>query len=188
MKFSARLTIAMVAASVATAATAQFGPPNTDQLLQAMRYDQFDKIQEMVKSQPQLVGNRSRDGQTPLMMAVDKRSIQMLGFLLFHKADPNGADGKGELPLIAAARKGWPEGVDGLLQMGAVVDSRNRQGETALIAAVQAKKPRVVRQLLGKGANPDIADRIAGFTARDYAKRENRVPELLRLIDAAKPR
>ena len=186
MKFRARLTIGMVAASLATAATAQFGPPTTDHLIQAISNDELEKIQNAVKSQPQLVNNKTRDGQTPLMAAVDKRSIQVLGFLLFHKADPNGTDGKGELPLIASARKGWPEGVDGLLQMGAGVNSRNRQGETALIAAVHARNPRVIRQLLAKGANPDIADSVAGFSARDYAKRDSRTPELLRLIEAAK--
>lgn len=178
--------MALVLAGVAASAPAQFGTPTGDTLLEAIRYGEQQKIEDIVKGQPQLVNSRSITGQTPLMMAVDKRSLPILGFLLFYKADPNAADGSGQLPLIVAARKGWGEGVDGLLQMGANVDGRNRQGETALIAAVQARNPRVIRQLLAKNANPDIADRMSGFSARDYAKRDNRNPELLRLIDSAK--
>jgi ankyrin repeat protein len=186
VKLGTRLTIGFLAAAIAASAPAQFGPPTGDTLLQAIGNDQLDKIETIVKAQPQLVNTRSAAGQTPLMMAIDKKSIQLLGFLLFYKADPNGANGSGELPLIAAARKGWGDGVDGLLQMGAHVDGRNRQGETALIGAVQAKSPRLIRQLMAVGADPDIPDRIAGLSARDYAKRETRTPELLRLIESGK--
>lgn len=188
VKLGARVTIGFLLAALAAAAPAQFGPPTGDTLLQAIRHDELGKIETIVKAQPQLVNTRDASGETPVMMAIDKKSIQVLGFLLFYKADPNGTDGSGELPLIAAARKGWADGVDGLLQMGAKVDGRNRQGETALIAAVQTKSPRLLRQLLAAGADPDIPDRIAGFSARDYAKRDSRTPELLRLIETAKPK
>lgn len=173
-------------AGIAAAAPAQFGTPTADTLVQAIKFDEFDKIQTMIKDQPQLASARTGAGQTALMAAIEKRSVPILSFLLFHKADPNGTDSGGDLPLVASARKGWAEGVDGLLEMGAKVDGRNRQGETALIVAVQSKNIRVVRQLLDKGADPDIADRLAGYSARDYAKRENRTPELLRLIESAK--
>jgi hypothetical protein len=39
---------------------------------------------------------------------------------------------------------------------------------------------------MAAGADPDIPDRIAGFSARDYAKRDTRTPELLRLIESGK--
>ena len=58
---------------------------------------------------------------------------------------------------------------------------------TALIIAVQNRNTRLVRRLLQSGANPDKADHAAGYSARDYAKRDNRVRELLRLIETAKP-
>lgn len=184
MKMGRSLLGAMLALS-ASAASAQM-QNRSDQLLEAIRYGEMAKVQDLIKAEPVIVNSRSQVGETPLMLAIEQRSVPLIGFLLFHKANPEQTDGKGETPLIAAARKGWGEGVDGLLEMGAKVDGRNRQGETALIVAVQARSVRVVRQLLAKGANPDIADRIAGFSARDYAKRETRTPELARLIDQAK--
>lgn len=182
MRIGVRSTVGLLLTAMAGAAMAQFGAVTGETLIQAIRDDNQAKIEEIVKGQQQLVNSRSVEGQTPVMLAIDKRSLPILGFLLFHKADPNGADGRGELPLVAAARKGWADGVDGLLQMGATVDGRNRQGETALIAAVHARNPRVIRQLLAKGADPDIADRLSGYSARDYARRDDRNPELSRLI------
>jgi hypothetical protein len=41
----------------------------------------------------------------------------------------------------------------------------------------------MVEILLKAGASPDKADHAAGYTARDYAKRDNRNPQLLRLIE-----
>jgi hypothetical protein len=37
--------------------------------------------------------------------------------------------------------------------------------------------------LLNAGANPDKADSAAGYSARDYAKRDPRAREILKLID-----
>jgi ankyrin repeat protein len=59
-------------------------------------------------------------------------------------------------------------------------------GETPLIVAVQARQAPLVRFLVSKGANPDKTDNAAGYSARDYAKRDSRNPELLRLIEASK--
>ncbi|HZG32229.1 MAG TPA: ankyrin repeat domain-containing protein, partial [Sphingopyxis sp.] len=71
-----------------------------------------------------------------------------------------------------------------LLDGKAPVDQTNRRGETALILAVQAKNSGVVRLLVRRGANPDKADHIAGMSARDYAKRDDRSGQLLAMLDA----
>jgi ankyrin repeat protein len=96
-------------------------------------------------------------------------------------AGPNG-----ETPLIAAARAGYPEAADWLIGLGARVDETNRAGETALIVAVQRRQVSIVRSLLNAGADPDKTDSVAGYSARDYAKRDNRTPQLLKLIEAKK--
>ena len=70
--------------------------------------------------------------------------------------------------------------------IGANVDVGNRRGETALIVAVQQRQPQIVEMLLRAGANPDKADFAAGYTARDYAKRDSRSKELIRLIETVK--
>jgi ankyrin repeat protein len=93
----------------------------------------------------------------------------------------------GETPLIAAARAGYAEAADWLIGLGAKVDETNRAGETALIIAVQRRQVPIVRSLLNAGANPDKTDNVAGYSARDYAKRDNRTPQLLKLIEEKKP-
>ena len=69
---------------------------------------------------------------------------------------------------------------------GAGVDRTNKLGETPLIVAVQARQPLVVRVLLENGANPDKRDSAAGYSARDYARRDARSGELVRMMDSVK--
>jgi hypothetical protein len=40
--------------------------------------------------------------------------------------------------------------------------------------------------LLEAGADPDKTDHASGYSARDYAKRDNRSSEMLRLIESVK--
>jgi hypothetical protein len=40
--------------------------------------------------------------------------------------------------------------------------------------------------LLEAGADPDKADHASGYSARDYAKRDNRSPDMLRLIESVR--
>ena len=63
----------------------------------------------------------------------------------------------------------------------------NAAGETALIVAVQHRDVETTRLLLDKGANPDQTDNVAGMSARDYAARDARNPELAKLL-AAQPK
>jgi ankyrin repeat protein len=78
----------------------------------------------------------------------------------------------------------FTEGAEELLLSRAPVDQTNRRGETALILAVQAKNAAMVRLLVRRGASPDKADHIAGMSARDYAKRDDRSGQLVALLEA----
>jgi uncharacterized protein len=42
----------------------------------------------------------------------------------------------------------------------------------------------MVRLLLGKGANPKRTDRVAGYSALDYAKQDGRAGAILKLLEA----
>ena len=94
-------------------------------------------------------------------------------------------DRDGETPLIAAARIGYMGALGDLLRLKAKVDAANRMGETALIVAVQNRHPDIVKVLLALGADPDKSDSAAGYSARDYAKRDTRSRDILKLIEAA---
>ncbi len=74
------------------------------------------------------------------------------------------------------------------MSLGAKVDGANRQGETPLIVAVQLRQVPMIRFLLEHGANPDKTDAAQGYSARQYAERDNRARQILQLIEASKPK
>jgi len=129
---------------------------------------------------------RGYKGDTALHIVTRKRQIDWVGYLLKKGADANIPDAKGDTALMLAARMGFEEAADYMLQTSARVDTTNRLGETALIIAVQQRQPRIIELLLRAGANPDKADHAAGYSARDYAKRDSRNPGLLKLIETVK--
>jgi ankyrin repeat protein len=125
-------------------------------------------------------------GETALHIATRKRKLDWVGYLLKKGADANATDRKGDTPLMIAAGIGFQEAVEWMLRLGARVDVANGRGETALIIAVQQRQPRIVELLLKAGANPDKTDFGAGYSARDYAKRDTRNPQILKLIETVK--
>lgn len=133
---------------------------------------------------PSVINARDSKGDTALIVAVGKRDSSWTSFLLNNDADPNLANRDGDTPLIVAARIGYESAAEWLLAKGAKVDQPNRMGETPLIVAVHQRRPDLVKLFLSKGADPDKTDNAAGYSARDYAKRDTRTPELLRLIEA----
>ena len=156
--------------------------------LKAIKDDDANKAVELA-SQPgtRVVNYRGYDGETPLNIVTRKRELDWVGFLLTRGADPNIADGKGDIPLTIAAGIGFEEAAAQLIRRGAKIDGVNRRGETALAVAVQQRQPRLVELLLRAGANPDKGDHVTGYTPRDYAKRDTRNPQLLKLIETIKP-
>ena len=156
--------------------------------LKAIKEDDANKAVELA-GQPgaRVVNYRGYGGETPLNLVTRKRELDWVGFLLTRGADPNLADGKGDIPLTLAAEIGFEEGAAQLIRRGARIDGVNRRGETALAVAVQQRQPRMVELLLKAGANPDKGDHVTGYTPRDYAKRDTRNPQLLKLIETIKP-
>ena len=134
---------------------------------------------------PGIVNAKDSNGDTALIIAAGRRDENWTGYLLNNGADPNIANRDGETPLMAAARIGFVTGSEWLLSRKAKVDAENGMGETALIIAVQQRQPAIVRLLLARGANADKTDSAAGYSARDYAKRDTRNPEFLRMIEAS---
>jgi ankyrin repeat protein len=179
--------IAIAAVAAAVPAVAQDTGYEGSQFVKAIENGKNDDAVKLLQDKPNLVNARDLDGQTALIAAIDNRDHDWTGYLLNQGADPNLPGVNGETPLIAAARAGFGDAVDWLIGLGAKVDETNRAGETALIVAVQRRQVPIVRSLLKAGADPDKTDSVAGYSARDYAKRDSRTPELLKLIEAKKP-
>lgn len=181
-----RLAFAAIAIGAAVPAVAQSsmgmeGP----QFVQALRDGDESTAAQLLQAHPTVVNFRDGKGETALMVAIAKRDSTWTGYLLRQGADPNVANRNGDTPLILASRIGFETAVDWLLQSGAGVDDKNRMGETALIIGVQQRQAPIVKLLLANGADPNKADAAAGYSALDYAKRDGRNPEILRMIEAA---
>ena len=156
--------------------------------LSAVKDGDTNKAIELADQPGSRVANyRGYKGDTALHIVTRKRELDWVGFLLNKGADPNIADANGDTPLTIAAGIGFEEAATYMLAKGAKVDSINRRGETALAIAVQQRQPRLVELLLKAGANPDKPDRVSGYTPREYAKRDTRNPQLLKLIETIKP-
>ena len=159
------------------------------ELTEAVKKSDANKaLQVLATNPPGIVNTKDGDGNTPLLIAIARNDEQWAGFMLNKGADPNLAGKDGNTPLIAASRVGMAQAVEWLLGLGAKVDATNRMGETPLIVAVQQRNLPIARLLLSKGANPDKTDSAAGYSARDYATRDGRSREILKLIEDKKPK
>lgn len=188
MKRTHSLIAAAALASLAVPAAAQFASSGVE-FVEAVRTSNGDKVVELLTAKPTgLIDARGDDGNTALIVALARRDEEWTGFLLGKGADPNLSGKGGDTPLMAAARAGYFDGVGWLIQLHAKVDVTNRSGETALILAVQQRQPMIVKLLLSAGADPDRTDSVAGYSARNYAARDPRAGEILKLIESKKPK
>jgi ankyrin repeat protein len=179
--------VALMIACLATPAFAQLQGSEGEKFLEAVKSrDNATAVPMVEEPGSRLVNYRGYDGDTALHLATRNRDLSWINFLLSKGAEPDIGDKNGDTALIIAARIGFEDAADYLIRYRANVDATNRRGETALIVAVQQRQPRLVEALLKAGASPDKADHAAGYTARDYAKRDNRNPQLLKLIDTVK--
>jgi ankyrin repeat protein len=179
----------LAAALAASPATAQSFTTAGADFVEAVKKSDGDKATQALSTHPPgIIDTKDHDGNTGLIIAINRSDEVWTGFLLNKGADPNLAGKSGDTPLIAAARVGFESAVEWLLGLGAKVDTANRMGETPLIIAVQQREVPVVRQLLSAGANPDRTDNAAGYSARDYASRDPRARDILKLLGDKKPK
>jgi ankyrin repeat protein len=157
--------------------------------IDAVKKSDGNKAIDLLNQHPTgLVDTKDGDGNTALIIAISRSDDNWTGFLLNKGADPNLPGKNGDTPLIAAARVDFVEAALWLLGKGAKVDADNKMGETPLIVAVQRRDAPLVKLLLDNGANPDKTDAAAGYSARDYATRDSRAREILKMIEDKKPK
>jgi uncharacterized protein len=176
-------------ALAAMPAAAQMTGSDGEAFISAMKEGESSKAVALIDKPGSTVVNYvGDDGSAALHIAMRNRDGNWFGYLLSRDADPNLGDRNGDTPLILAARLHYPEGAARMLMKGAAVDKANKLGETALIVAVQQRQAAIARILLEAGADPDLADHAAGYSARDYARRDSRSTEMLKLIESVKTR
>ena len=159
---------------------------DSHKFLQAVRSGDGSKVDQLLSTPNSALLNTkdSDNGDTALHIVTAQRNLGWLDFLLGKGARIDLQNGEGSTPLGVAAQLGWLEGAERLLKRKASVDLANRRGETPLILAVHRRDVPMVRLLLSNGADPKKADRIAGYSALDYAKRDPRAAIILKTLEA----
>jgi ankyrin repeat protein len=163
------ISIALGFALVAAPAAAQLYSDGY-KFLQAVEKKDRAKVLELYHKSDTVIDSRDlTTGRTALHIAVARRDLTWIDYLLGLNANPNIADKHGVTPLTLAAQMGFTEGVQLLAQNGAQINVANDTGETPLISAVHRRDIGLLRVLLNAGADPDRMDN-SGRSARDYAK------------------
>ena len=186
MGWPRRLSILFGALALAGPALAQFS--DSFNFLKAVKDRKGDEVMTYLNKpgQPVLNARDGASGDTALMIVTRRHDDQWLAFLLSRGADASVRDSSGNVPLHVAAQSSDIEAVTLLLQAGANVNAVNGSGETPLILAVHNRDLPTIRLLLTNRANPDIADTIAGQSARDYAASDRRGTAVVKLFDEVK--
>ncbi len=156
------------------------------EFLEAVRKADGAKVTDILQEPGTSIINAKNDqGEGALHIVAKRSDVTYLRFLLQSDANPNIQDAGGNTPMIVCVNQSFIDGIEALVRYKANVNLANSSGETPLIRAVQLRNLEMVRVLLAAGADPDKADVIAGMSARDYARRETRMPLLVKMLEDA---
>ena len=182
------LLLAALAACIAVPAAAQMSFSEGFTFLKAVR-ERDGATAERILATPGSTALNIRDpstGESALHILVRGRDAAWLGYMLGRGARPDAGDREGNTPLVLAAQLGWAEGAQILLDRRANPNLGNSRGETPLIFAVQRRDMPMVRLLLQHRADPNQTDHIAGNSAIDYARQDNRATAILRILEGTR--
>ncbi|XP_051942126.1 kinase D-interacting substrate of 220 kDa B isoform X1 [Hippocampus zosterae] len=109
------------------------------------------------------VDSRSDNGQTPLMVAAEQGSLEIVQELIRRGANVNCDDVDCWTALMSASKEGHIQIVRELLDNDANVEHRDMGGWTALMWAAYKGRTDVAQLLLSKGANPNITGQYSVY-------------------------
>jgi ankyrin repeat protein len=139
---------------------------NNEQLNNYLRENKKDMVELTLKKNPNAIKPTEDEGLNPLLVAIAKKDVSLVKFLLDNGANPNIITGSS--PLNSAIQCGCSECVKLLLASGAKINERGDDGRFPLEEAVFWAKYEVVKLLLEKGADPNIKT-IEGVTLLELA-------------------
>ena len=131
------------------------------------------------------VNERTPEGVSPLLAAVQADNPVTVAILLEHGANPLAADTMNLDPLYWALYKGFYPVADVLLDHGVDIDRPNSQGNTPLISAVMRGDCAMATYLIGRGADRLRKSR-AGVTPLKIASRNHDKP-MIALLSSHSP-
>jgi len=186
MRVRGAVLAALFAAGLAAPQVAQAQFSDSYKFLEAVRKSDNDAVVKALEV-PGVTPVNTKDrstGETALHITIARRDLVWSSYMLTHGARPDMLDHQGRSPLMVAVEKRFLEGAQLLLSKKANPNLANGSGETPLIRAVQLNDIEMVRALLGAGADANRRDTLAGMSALDYAKRDNRMQSMIDLLSA----
>jgi ankyrin repeat protein len=122
------------------------------------------KVKTLISNKKELIHMKSEKGQTPLHLAVQNGSQEIINFLISQGADINAKDSEGNTPLITALALRKADTAKFLLAKGADVRIKNAEDEPAIIVAIMHGMNELIAPILDSGQ--DVNERFRGnFTA-----------------------
>ncbi|XP_066533673.1 ankyrin repeat and SOCS box protein 2-like [Hoplias malabaricus] len=116
-------------------------------------YGHVECLKILLRAEPQTINSRTVKNQTPLLLAVGRKHVPCVQYLLERGADPNLANNQWETPLHNACERGIEELVALLIRFGATTTTKSCiQGGTPLHEAVRHKNVQICKMLLQAGA------------------------------------
>jgi ankyrin repeat protein len=104
------------------------------------------------------VNAKDSSGNTPLILAVAKKDIEIIKLLIEKGANVNSKNNYGDTPFMTAARNGDIETIKILMSKGVSINVKDGKGNTILIEAISRNNEEMVKFLLENGANVNVRD------------------------------
>ncbi len=130
-----------------------FGGGPAGKIIKATQNGNTDKINEMLKDNPELINAKDTKDETPLTYTVRSGNVELVRFLISKGADVNARNWVGDTPLHMAASSGYEEIVKLLLDHGANVNSTGMFGWNPLHCASNDCNLNIMEILIEKGVD-----------------------------------
>ncbi|XP_028399884.1 fibronectin type 3 and ankyrin repeat domains protein 1-like [Dendronephthya gigantea] len=140
-------------------------PKTSEDLIKAVNHKDLAKVDAILQELNQMaVDSPDKYGLSPLMIAAQQGSLEIVEKLLSYGADGRFQNSSGKDSLMLACFAGQLQVAKMLVQHGATLENQDHSGSTALHWAVDGGNIEVVRWLINKGCQVDVKDYTTGWT------------------------
>lgn len=149
-------------------------------LLIATLENNFDQLKYLISKGADL-NIKNNQGEDALILATKNNQVKTFEYLIEQGADINTVSDKNQRHAIhIAARGGFLNIIESLLNKGVDIDKATANGESPLMLAIQSHFKPVVKYVVEKGADINVKD-ASGITPLDYARKykNNRIIDFL---------
>jgi cytohesin len=165
-------TFGLIALMVALA----FAPAlPADEIHEAARQGNLEKVRTLVDKDPALVAARDKGGETPLHWAAFSGNVDLVRFLLEKGAEVDAKNARGLTPLAFTVAQDRIQAAGLLIERGANVNCRNPLNMTPLIIAAEQGAVELVKILIAAGADVGIESRIGTALHRASLKGDTEI-------------